>query len=65
MSKSVKMTVVSTPSQDLALSNLAYCSSMDLPKFTAPGSRLAYALVGGDFVVYTLGYPFSPLHSIA
>ncbi|KAK8950576.1 Vesicle-fusing ATPase [Platanthera guangdongensis] len=34
-----KMIVVSTPSQELALTNFSYCSTGDLRKFAIPGSR--------------------------
>lgn len=50
------MIVVSTPNQELALTNFAYCSAGDLRKFSIPGSSLALALVG-DSVVLTLRYP--------
>lgn len=50
------MVVVSTPSQDLALTNLAYCSFGDLRRFILPGTKLAYALVG-DAAVLSLRYP--------
>jgi vesicle-fusing ATPase len=52
------MLVVSTPSQDLALTNLAYCSFGDLRRFTFPGTKLAFALVGDSFVL-SLRYPLS------
>lgn len=52
------MVVVSTPSQDLALTNLAYCSFGDLRRFTLPGTKLAFALVGDSFVL-SLRYPLS------
>ncbi|THU70709.1 hypothetical protein C4D60_Mb08t27820 [Musa balbisiana] len=47
------MTVVNTPSQDLALTNFAYCAPADLGKFASPGSKHALVLVG-DSVVLTL-----------
>ncbi|PKA65358.1 Vesicle-fusing ATPase [Apostasia shenzhenica] len=37
-SSSLKMTVVNTPNQDLALTNFAYCSAGDLRRFAIPGS---------------------------
>ncbi|KAJ3670985.1 hypothetical protein LUZ60_008411 [Juncus effusus] len=46
-----KLTVVSTPSQDLALTNLAYVSFTDLRRFAVPGSKLGLALVGDSFVL--------------
>ncbi|KAJ4814573.1 Vesicle-fusing ATPase [Rhynchospora pubera] len=52
------LSVVSTPSQDLALTNLAYCSVGDVRRFTIPGLNLAFALVGDSFVL-SLRYPFS------
>ena len=51
------MVVVSTPNQELALTNFAYCSAGDLRKFSTPGSSLVFSLVG-DSVVLTLRYPF-------
>ncbi|KAG6476075.1 hypothetical protein ZIOFF_065310 [Zingiber officinale] len=50
------LTVVSTPSQDLALTNFAYCAPADLSKFASPGSSDIYALIG-DSIVLTLRYP--------
>nr|XP_010915893.1 vesicle-fusing ATPase [Elaeis guineensis]XP_029120193.1 vesicle-fusing ATPase [Elaeis guineensis] len=47
------MVVVSTPTQDLALTNFAYCSTGDVRKFSTPGSSLVFTLVG-DSVVLTL-----------
>ncbi|XP_008792269.1 vesicle-fusing ATPase-like [Phoenix dactylifera] len=47
------MVVVSTPKQELALTNFAYCSAGDIRKFSIPGSSVALALVG-DSVVLTL-----------
>ncbi|CAL9039654.1 vesicle-fusing ATPase-like [Musa acuminata AAA Group] len=47
------MTVVNTPSQELALTNFAYCAPADLGKFASPGSKHALVLVG-DSVVLTL-----------
>ncbi|KAJ8483947.1 hypothetical protein OPV22_016432 [Ensete ventricosum] len=52
------MTVVNTPSQDLALTNFTYSSSTDLDKCAAPGSNDVLVLVG-DSVVLTLRYPSS------
>lgn len=45
-----KMIVVNTPSSDLVLRNLAYCSSSDFTKFVVPGSKSGFALVGDTFV---------------
>ncbi|THU46454.1 hypothetical protein C4D60_Mb09t05130 [Musa balbisiana] len=50
------MTVVNTPSQDLALTNFAYCSPANLNKFATPGSKHVLIFVG-DSVVLTLRYP--------
>ncbi|WOL11103.1 vesicle-fusing ATPase [Canna indica] len=47
------MTVVNTPSQDLALTNFAYCAPTDLNKFASTGSKHVFVLVG-DSVVLTL-----------
>ncbi|PPD66174.1 hypothetical protein GOBAR_DD36944 [Gossypium barbadense] len=45
------MTVTSTPSPDLAFTNLAYCSPSDLQSFAVPGSRLFLVNVSnGDTV---------------
>ncbi|KAJ0979968.1 hypothetical protein J5N97_015442 [Dioscorea zingiberensis] len=46
-----KMIVVSTPSQELALTNLAYCSPTDLRRLSAPGSGTALAIVGDSIGV--------------
>ncbi|KAJ4976833.1 hypothetical protein NE237_001939 [Protea cynaroides] len=45
------MTVTSTPSPDLALTNFAYCSANDLKKFSIPGSGLSIALVADVFAL--------------
>ncbi|KAF2572151.1 hypothetical protein F2Q70_00002572 [Brassica cretica] len=42
-SQVMTMTVTSTPSADLAFTNLAYCSSSDLRQFSVPGSDLFLA----------------------
>ncbi|CAL9135081.1 unnamed protein product [Musa textilis] len=58
------MTVVNTPSHDLALTNFAYCSPADLNKFAAPGSKHVLIFVG-DSVVLTLRYPcFCPSNCV-
>ncbi|KAL2344033.1 hypothetical protein Fmac_005318 [Flemingia macrophylla] len=49
------MIVTNTPSQDLALTNFAFCSPSDLPKF-AVDANLHLASVA-DFV-FSLSYPF-------
>ncbi|PPS13789.1 hypothetical protein GOBAR_AA06751 [Gossypium barbadense] len=51
------MTVTSTPSPDLAFTNLAYCSPSDLQSFAVPGSRLFLVNVGDAFVL-SISYPF-------
>ncbi|OAY80048.1 Vesicle-fusing ATPase [Ananas comosus] len=40
------MIVASTPSQELALTNLAYCSAADLRRFSLSGSSQTLAMVG-------------------
>ncbi|XWS12646.1 hypothetical protein CRYUN_Cryun37aG0107900 [Craigia yunnanensis] len=45
------MIVTSTPSADLALTNLAYCSPSDLHNLAVPGSKLFLANVGDAFVL--------------
>ncbi|KAG9444477.1 hypothetical protein H6P81_015817 [Aristolochia fimbriata] len=44
----MQMTVANTPSNELAVTNFAFCSPADRRKFLAPGSNLAYALLGGS-----------------
>ncbi|KAK7400570.1 hypothetical protein VNO78_11780 [Psophocarpus tetragonolobus] len=57
----VKMRVTNTPSSDLALANLAFCSPSDLRKFAVPGhSNLFLATIADSFVL-SLSYPSSPL----
>ncbi|OAY82158.1 Vesicle-fusing ATPase [Ananas comosus] len=51
------MIVTSTPSQELALTNFAYCSPADLRRFAVSGSKHVLAMVGDSFVL-TLRYPF-------
>ncbi|CAL1397980.1 unnamed protein product [Linum trigynum] len=53
-----KMRVTNTPSTDLALTNLAYCSATDLHNFAVPGTKLFMALIA-DRVVLNLSYPFA------
>ncbi|KDP20974.1 hypothetical protein JCGZ_21445 [Jatropha curcas] len=45
------MIVTNTPSPDLALTNLAYCSATDLHNFAVPGTKLFMALIGDSFVL--------------
>ncbi|XP_010260512.1 PREDICTED: vesicle-fusing ATPase-like [Nelumbo nucifera] len=47
----ITMIVTNTPSADLALTNLAYCSALDLKNFAVPGSNLFLALVADSFVL--------------
>ncbi|XP_010538665.1 PREDICTED: vesicle-fusing ATPase-like [Tarenaya hassleriana] len=44
-------TVTNTPTADLALTNLAYCSASDLRQFAIPGSDLFLANVGDAFIL--------------
>ncbi|GMN50792.1 hypothetical protein TIFTF001_019957 [Ficus carica] len=62
-SSQATMKVTSTPSTELALTNLAYVSSSDLPNFAVPGSKLFLALIGNSFVL-SLRYPFH-IHRIS
>ncbi|KAL4330544.1 hypothetical protein AHAS_Ahas13G0410700 [Arachis hypogaea] len=59
-SGSTSMVVTNTPSQDLALTNLAFCSSSDLRNFAVPNrSNLFLAFVGDSFV-FSFSYPSPP-----
>ncbi|KAE8637353.1 hypothetical protein CSA_011903, partial [Cucumis sativus] len=40
------MIVTNTPAQDLAVTNLAYCSASDLQNYAVPGTKLFLALLG-------------------
>ncbi|RYR18596.1 hypothetical protein Ahy_B03g063224 isoform A [Arachis hypogaea] len=54
-SGSTSMVVTNTPSQDLALTNLAFCSSSDLRNFAVPNrSNLFLAFVGDSFVRFVV-----------
>ncbi|XP_078427613.1 AAA-type ATPase family protein [Wolffia australiana] len=53
------MIVVNTPSQDLALTNFAFCSTNDFRSLSTRGTGLVFAIVG-DSVVLSLRYPFLP-----
>ncbi|KAJ4721486.1 vesicle-fusing ATPase-like [Melia azedarach] len=53
-SASANMIVINTPGADLALTNLAYCSSSDLQKFRVPNSNLFLASVPADSFVLSL-----------
>jgi hypothetical protein len=54
------MRVVSTPLQELALTNCAYCSPLDMSRYRRPKYEDAMALVNG-ILVLTLQYPFTTL----
>ncbi|KAF3774621.1 hypothetical protein EJ110_NYTH52702 [Nymphaea thermarum] len=54
------MIVTNTPSPDLALTNLAYCSAHDVRKFAVHAAGSALAVVG-DTVVLSLQYPLDLL----
>ncbi|XP_062013149.1 vesicle-fusing ATPase [Rosa rugosa] len=45
------MIVTNTPAADLALTNLAYCSPLDLQTFAIPGTKLNLALIADSFVL--------------
>ncbi|KAK9906958.1 hypothetical protein M0R45_002573 [Rubus argutus] len=45
------MIVTNTPAADLALTNLAYCSPLDLQTFAIPGTKLNLALIGDSFSI--------------
>ncbi|KAL5054241.1 hypothetical protein RYX36_034923 [Vicia faba] len=51
---SIAMIVTNTPSQELALTNLAYISASDLPKFAVPGHSNLYLASIGDVFVFSL-----------
>ncbi|KAJ7946983.1 vesicle-fusing ATPase [Quillaja saponaria] len=53
-SGSTNMIVTNTPSQDLALANLAFCSPSDLQKFAVPGSKDVYLATIGDSLVLSV-----------
>ncbi|KAF5184963.1 hypothetical protein FRX31_025453 [Thalictrum thalictroides] len=55
-SAAIPMTVVSTPSPDLAYMNLVFVNPSDLAQFAVPGSNL-YLAAAGHFV-FSLSYPF-------
>jgi hypothetical protein len=54
------MRVVSTPSNELALTNCAYCSPSDMSRYRKPKYEDVMALVNG-ILVLTLRYPFTTL----
>ncbi|KAF4403352.1 hypothetical protein G4B88_007998 [Cannabis sativa] len=49
-SSQATMKVTTTPSPDLALTNLAYVCPSDLQNFAVPSSKLFLALIGNSFV---------------
>ncbi|KAE8686413.1 Vesicle-fusing ATPase [Hibiscus syriacus] len=55
------MFVTSTPSADLALTNLAYCSPSDLQSFAVLGSKLFLANIGDAFVLSVVTLSFENL----
>ncbi|XP_020106126.1 vesicle-fusing ATPase-like [Ananas comosus] len=54
------MIVASTPSQELALTNLAYCSAADLRRFSLSGSSQTLAMVGDSIVLTLCDHPGVP-----
>ncbi|KAK4259839.1 hypothetical protein QN277_006130 [Acacia crassicarpa] len=51
------MIVTNTPTQDLTLTNLAFCSASDLHKFAVSGySNLFLGLIGDSFVFYVVAH---------
>ncbi|XP_027345297.1 vesicle-fusing ATPase-like [Abrus precatorius] len=53
-SGSTSMIVTNTPSQDLALTNLAFCSTSDLPQFAVPSHHNLYLASIADSFVFSL-----------
>jgi hypothetical protein len=51
------MVVTNTPSQELALTNLAFISASDLPKFAVPGHDNLFLASIGDSYVFSFSYP--------
>ncbi|XP_004294018.1 PREDICTED: vesicle-fusing ATPase [Fragaria vesca subsp. vesca] len=51
MAPATTMIVTNTPAADLALTNLAYCSPLDLQTFAIPGTKLNLALIADSFVL--------------
>jgi len=56
-SASIDMIVTNTPSQELALTNFAFISASDLPKFAVPGHDNLYLASIGDSFVFSISYP--------
>ena len=46
------MIVMNTPTANLALTNLAYCSHADLHGFVVPGTKLYLASIADYFVLF-------------
>ncbi|XP_073008096.1 vesicle-fusing ATPase isoform X2 [Typha latifolia] len=59
------MIVTSTPSQELALTNCAYCSAADIKRFSTPGSSQVLATVGDSFVLTLRAHDGVPTGHIA
>lgn len=57
--------VTSTPSQELALTNCAYCSAADIKRFSTPGSSQVFATVGDSFVLTLRAHDGVPTGHIA
>ncbi|XP_059661513.1 vesicle-fusing ATPase-like [Cornus florida] len=64
-SASAAMIVTNTPAKDLAYTNFAYCSPLDLRNFSVPGSNLFLALVADTFVLSLSAYESIPIGHIA
>ncbi|XP_030480128.1 vesicle-fusing ATPase [Cannabis sativa] len=56
-SSQATMKVTTTPSPDLALTNLAYVCPSDLQNFAVPSSKLFLALIGNSFVLSLCPHP--------
>ncbi|KAJ1405469.1 Aspartate decarboxylase-like domain superfamily [Sesbania bispinosa] len=56
-SGSTSLKVTNTPSQELALTNLAFCSPSDLPKFAVPGHTDFYLAQVADSFIFSISYP--------
>ncbi|CAN8275342.1 unnamed protein product [Cochlearia groenlandica] len=53
------MSVTSTPSTQLALTNFAYCSASDLRHFSVPGTTDLFLATVANVFVLSLSYPFN------
>ncbi|PRQ28942.1 putative vesicle-fusing ATPase [Rosa chinensis] len=58
------MIVTNTPAADLALTNLAYCSPLDLQTFAIPGTKLNLALIADSFVLSSIQKGYIALNAI-